>query len=1136
MAYVPEDLLKSAEVSLVGPSADGEVLSDRPNELYVLGLLFPHDTEPEEDDFDTPDSTGGKGDNTDGRGESGTGRGSDDAPEREHATQHLPSSIGIRCRIAPSAGEIAAEVRFATYEKTAAGWKRIPEARTVSISGEGKEDVLDAGGNTLARLTWRTEDDDDPSGGVILYVSLANAMKKYNDAGPGSKDKKCERILFQPSIRLSGKAGSFVDSGATADRRLLMPDEIPLEMLYREQKVYARGHMCSADWDKSGSHPAYVFTVLMPHYQSKWIEFASESDDSLPAPIDMVDIYKAADQQELYDMLKDIPEKYARWISSEESAAEEIDSDDFRRVLSDNVRQCNRIRERIADGLELLRDPASRDIYDAFKITNRAMLWQMSRYRWAGRRFKSGGRGGPPPDPLVPGVNLWRPFQIAFLLMNLRGIADTASDIGKRDRMTADLLWFPTGGGKTEAYMALATFAMVLRRLRRGGGDGAGVSIIMRYTLRLLTVQQFERAATLICALEHFRRLDPQTLGTEPFLIGLWVGGSLTPNNPEHSADALGGSRGGGDRNRGRRTGSPSQLVFCPWCGSGMSNSNYRVDSKKTQWTIARCLDQGCDFYSDDPLDIKRALPVLTVDFDIYRRCPSLIIATVDKFARLPWKPEASSLFGIVDRKCSRCGYLTSTSDHKESWHHKSGGGGTALHVERLDPPDVIIQDELHLITGPLGTMVGLYETAVDYLCSFGAAGETRPKIVASTATISGAEGQIAKLFDRKNATIFPCPVARPDNMFFWWESKTNGRLYTGVSFSHRSVKFTMARLYAALLQRANEIKSGNADVTTVDPYWTLVGYFNSIRELGGATRLVEDDIRDNIRSLSERPSSSAPPRSLSDPVEITSRVTGQEIRDVRRRLELGPSSEETLDVLLATNMISVGIDVERMGLMAIAGQPKTMSEYLQASGRIGRRRDVPGAVFTLFNPYKPRDLSHYEGFVGDHLKLQQSVEPAGVTPFSGPAVDRAIHAVMISMIRHTIPSMSDNCDAENLEQNAKEIDAIKGAILARYASVEDEDADGEKCGQLRSKLDRFVDNWLQHISVAHQRPDRVCYEDDSLHARFGNVKKKNYVLMKDFAAGGRPGQSFPWPTPGSLRDVEAEAGMFYGRAMEEAG
>ena len=1134
MADIPDDLLKTAKDYLIGPATSDEVLPDRPNEFYVLGLLFPGDTEREDDDFDTPDSADRRGNRSDGHGASGTGRGADDAPEKEHAAHHLPSSIGIRCRLASGVDQIRAEVRFATYEKTGSGWKRSPVMQTLTLSSDGNNDVKNAEGDVLAHLTWRTEDDRNPSGGVTLSVFLSNAMKKYHDSGPGSKDKKSERILFQPSIVLSGQSGSFIDSGATADRRLLMQDEIPLEMLYRERKVYARGYGCSADWDRKGTHPTRVFTDLMPHYQSKWIEFSSESDDSLPHSIDMVDVEEAACPQELYDLLKDIPEKYSMWISAEEGTAQDINNDDYRMVLSDNSKKCARIRERIADGLDLLRDPARRDIYDAFKITNRVMLWQMSRYRWAMQRFKSGGSGGPTPDTSARGENMWRPFQVAFLLMNLRGMADAASDAGKSDRAMADLLWFPTGGGKTEAYMALAAFTMVLRRLRRGDGDGAGVSIIMRYTLRLLTVQQFERAATLICALEHYRRTDPQkTLGTEPFLIGLWVGGQLTPNTPEDSAEALGGSSGGGGR--GWSTGSPSQLVFCPWCGNKMSDANYKVDQKRTRWTITHCLDAGCDFYSADPFDTERALPVLTVDFDIYRRCPSMIIATVDKFARLPWKPEASSLFGIVDRKCSGCGYLTTTSRHDESRHRESRGGGTVIHTQRLDPPDLIIQDELHLITGPLGTMTGLYETAVDYLCSFDTPRGMRPKIVASTATISGAEKQMARLFNRKDTCIFPCPLARPDDMFFWRESKADGRLYAGVSFSHRSMKFTMARIYASLLQRAHELKSGRTDTTAVDPYWTLVGYFNSIRELGGTTRLVEDDIPDNIRSLSDRTPGSTP-RQLSDPVEVSSHVTGQDLRDVRRRLELGSSSGDLIDVLLATNMISVGIDVERMGLMAIDGQPKTMSEYIQASGRIGRRKDVLGAVFTLFNPYKPRDLSHYEGFVGDHLKLQQAVEPSGITPFSEPAVDRAFHAVMISMIRHTIPSMSANCGADNLEQNLKRIDAIKGAILNRYASVEDKDENSERYSRLRSKLDRFVDNWRRYISEARQDQDHVCYEDDSAHTRYRNIPKKKYALMKDFATGGQPGQSFPWPTPGSLRDVEAEAGMFYGRAREAAG
>ena len=1118
---IPEDLMKYVKAYLVGPAADNEVINDRPNEHYVLGILFPAGARSTPEDFDTPDSSGG-GKHSGEHGSTGAGHGSDDAPEREQVPYRLPSSIGIMCRIADVAAKITATASFATYEKTELGWKRNPVSQTLVVTGTGEEDIINSNGETLAKLTWITGGGDKPTVSATMSVFLSNAMEEYNGRGPGSRDARCERMIFQASIRLDSKRGSFVDSGTTLDRRALMPDEVPLEMLYRERKVYARGYGCAANWDRRGTYPQFIFTETVPHYQSKRIDYELEGDSLLPNPINMVDVDKAESPQALYDLLHDISKKYHRWIVHEESQAKEINNDDFKDALTENVRKCKNAMNRIIDGLEMLRDPANHDVYVAFKAANHAMLLQRLRYREAVRRSKTGIKTSKYLEVADSDKNTWRPFQMAFLLMSLRGIADPESDKGRIDRSTADLLWFPTGGGKTEAYSALAAFAMILRRLRRGNSDGAGVSVIMRYTLRLLTIQQFERAATLICALEHMRRLDPNTLGDEPFLIGLWVGSKLTPNNPENSSEAISGT------GNLERSGSPSQLVFCPWCGHDMSTANYCVDKKRTKWTIARCLDPGCDFYSRDPLDIKRALPILTVDHDIYRRCPSMIIATVDKFARLPWKAESSSLFGIVERHCDRCGYLTRGSRHEETWHYESDGKVVVQNAARLDPPDLIIQDELHLITGPLGTMVGLYETVVDYLCSFAAPGGRHPKIVASTATIKGAEEQISRLFNVKDTCVFPSPVARPDNMFFWWESEADGRLYVGTSFSHRSSKFAFARLCAALLQRVHEINDDNSIADAVEPYWTLVAYFNSIRELGSAARLAEDDILENIKTLSKRSGNTQ--RKMSDTVEITGNVDGQRIRLIRKRLELDSTSDESIDMLLATNMISVGIDLNRLGLMTVAGQPKSVSEYIQATGRIGRRKGIPGAVFTMFNRYKPRDLSQYEDFVGDHSRLQQAVEPAALTPFSDPAVNRAIHAVFIAMIRHTIPGMSNNCDAEKLNQYEKEINGIKLAIIDRFASVENIDKNNIKCTQLMGTLDKFTENWGMHIKKAHGESNSVCYSDDSWDGAQGGPKRNKLVLMRDFATGRQDYHELPRPTPGSLRDVEAMAGLFYDR------
>jgi len=483
-----------------------------------------------------------------------------------------------------------------------------------------------------------------------------------------------------------------------------------------------------------------------------------------------------------------------------------------------------------------------------------------------------------------------------------------------------------------------------------GGDGGLGVSVMMRYTLRLLTLQQFERASTLICALEIMRRREPNRLGREPFLIGLWVGYSLTPNSWQDSKNAI-------DKLvRGETpAGSPAQLNFCPWCGSNIKcdryQNDYYFDDKKTKWTIIHCSNTACDFYHRDRGDTQRALPVLTVDFDIYRRCPSLLIATVDKFARLTWKPETSSIFGIVNRKCPRCGFLNHSSDHPEGSHR--GGGGVVENVNRLNGPDLIIQDELHLITGPLGTMVGLYETAVEYLCSLTRENGIRPKIVVSTATIRGVEDQVKKLYNRKRLETFPPPALDYGDSFFWWEENEGGRRYVGLSYSHRSMKFALGRIYSSLLQRVFEISQSGNQNNVLDPYWTVVGYFNSTRELGGAIRLVEDDVKSNIRKMVSLIDSHAQfqERTFSGPDELTGRRTGEEIKELRKRLESDINSRDSIDILLATNMISVGIDVNRLGLMVVDGQTKNISEYIQATGRIGRRPEVPGLVFSCHPP-----------------------------------------------------------------------------------------------------------------------------------------------------------------------------------------
>lgn len=1129
---IRNELVDEVKKYFVGPYDEAESLNDYPEEAYVSGLLFPKQSGQEPEDMD--EFQAGSSDEDSGTTE-----------ENVHSRAWvLQNSIGIKCTLKPDVYSVNVEVEYARYTRDANVWKRIPsDAKKFTLDLNDPRchlDIPDSSNEPESRITWDVSlDRSSPPMYKVLSVFLSNEMSQPDDVDDsGSKrafaERKTirnERVLFQPSIKIQSDDGKmFLSDEAGSENTLDTPEEKSLDLLFHNSPVFAQGYNCSAGWDMENNPPKYVKTEIIPVYDSKKIQFSSDTEYDRPSKVDMVKLDSAKTPYDVRTILEPLLSRYQNWIGRVLEQTNRItDANGSRKNTAlQNHQKCMDTLKRIHDGLDLLEDSRHPEIFESFKLANRAMLYQRARYDFAIGKSKKRKKLGSSPNVFKEDEYFWRPFQIAFLLMSLRGLSDIETDDGKDQRKAVDLLWFPTGGGKTEAYMALAAYTMILRRIRGIGtdGEGLGVSVVMRYTLRLLTIQQFERASTLICALEIMRRKNPGRLGNEPFLIGLWVGRGLTPNRQDDSKMAI------QKLSRGEpSSSSPAQLNFCPWCGSDIRCDRYQNDyhvDDRTKWTLVHCPNVGCDFYHRDRSDIKRALPVITVDDDVYTRCPSLLIATVDKFARLPWNPETASLFGIVDRKCPRCGFLNHSSGH-DAGYHKGPPRETVRNIDRLNGPDLIIQDELHLITGPLGTMVGLYETAVEYLSSLHNNG-IGPKIVVSTATVRGVEGQIRKLYNRKRLNTFPPPAIDYGDSFFWWYSKDPGRRYVGLSYSHRSMKFALGRLYSSLLQRVHEIRQ-TVDDDKVDPYWTLVAYFNSTRELGSAIRLVEDDVRSNIRKMTSliESHSGFQERQLKNPEELTGRRTGDEIKDLRGRLEQDMDSRGSIDVLLATNMISVGIDVNRLGLMVVDGQTKNTSEYIQATGRIGRRDGVPGLVFTLYNPYKPRDLSHYENFVGTHATLQKSVEPAGLTPFSDKAMERALHAVFISLVRLVIRHLSQNRSASVFERGDPHVARLIKAIVDRYTSVQELSEAHPDHGLAETILNQFQDNWEQFITNSSSG-ESVFYLDDSKYVPYGNVLKKERTLMTDFAEKtvARKERGFPKETPGSLRDVETEAKLFY--------
>ena len=777
--------------------------------------------------------------------------------------------------------------------------------------------------------------------------------------------------------------------------------------------------------------------------------------------------------------LEPLVEQYRDWIAGQRQDAAAFEGR-RREVADELVLKASSAADRIQAGIDLLADP---DVLDAFRIANRAMAA-------AARRRRALEDKEAPQDVAAPA---WRPFQLAYVLMNLRGIAEPTHP----ERDVVDLLFFPTGGGKTEAYFGLSAFTLVLRRLRHPGAESRGLSVLMRYTLRLLTLDQLGRAAALICALELERERAPERLGEWPFEIALWVGRAATPNYMGRKGDT-------GDKSarvktlRYARDSSrepPLPIEQCPWCGKPFRKQSFRLHPNTNEPTdlLVYCVNRRCDFSR------KRHLPIVAVDEPIYQRRPAFMIATADKFAALPWTGETARFFH----------------------------GGDPDHPR---PPDLIIQDELHLISGPLGTMAGLYETAIDRLCTRRVGDENvRPKVIASTATVRMAQKQIQALFDRRQVAVFPAPGLDRRNSFFAREaskSPDDVRLYVGVAAQGRGPRVVFLRSMITLMaaaQAAWEAAAGaGTDPNPADPYMTAVAYFNALRELGSARRIVEDEIGARLVSYAERKRLGetaglfANRQIAFEPVELTSRVTTANVADAKRRLALDFTTDQRIDVALATNMISVGLDVSRLGLMLVAGQPKTTSEYIQATSRVGRDPARPGLVVTLLNVHKPRDRSHYERFPAFHESFYRNVEATSVTPFSSRALDRGLPAVAVALARLGIPGLTPNPAARRVAAHHSATDAIARAVGDRARRH----ADGLPAGveqTVQGRVRSLFDDWA---ALAHEA-GQVGVTFGYARGRSENVSTPLLREMIDPDRETLNDQQLRFRAPRSLRDVE---------------
>ncbi|WP_258344948.1 helicase-related protein [Saccharopolyspora gregorii] len=1000
------------------------------------------------------------------------------------ANKFKPSAMAIsfQCEV-PSEGSLAVTIKGAYYDRisvTWAGlhrpriwWVRRPFELTGRIPGRT---LLDATNNrknvslkpigelrvtpTLQvfsrRLPGRAADSTE------RLITMA-ALNTTPGSGPSS-------ALFQMTFRAQPDGGIRITAYPDVEQHEPDPEEQSIALLYRDRLTYAIGHGCAADWKTlSGQSlatevwaeplPAHEVVSLTPN-----VYMTASDGTRQPVTVSMEELANGTDAGRV--QVETVLRLYREWIEARKAEIDDLPQK-FHQAALRHMDQAQLALDRMRAGWQLVTtDPTAKR---AFRLANEAMLFQQLRSSFERRpveRHRDGRlvvTGSHPTPTPVPGKGNWRPFQIAFLLASLPELIDRTQST----RSIVDLIFFPTGGGKTEAYLGAAAVSLLARRLRKK--DDAGTDTLMRYTLRLLTSQQFLRAAALVCVLEDIRSRNEDELGTMPFGIGIWLGGSSTPNNWDQARENL--------RQLASHNSAQNKflLLRCPWCGTEMGPKRkpgrgqdiigYEPVGKKVEF---RCADRACRFGG------RRKLPVHVVDQDIYDSRPSIVIGTVDKFAMMAWRPEARAIFGLAD-------------------------DGS----RRFSPPGLIIQDELHLISGPLGSMVGLYEPVIDDLCTDKRNEEPLPpKIIAATATIRRYEDQVRGLFGRAQVALFPPHGLTEGHSFFAEPALLEngepepGRRYLGIlSASLGSTQTVQVRVAAATLQGAVDIPDADKD-----GYWTNLNFLNSLRELGNTVSLIQSDIPDYLAGLRRREDLKSP-RWPRIPMELTSRRRSDDIPKAIEQLQIAYGDPGCVDICLASNIIEVGVDIDRLGLMTIVGQPKTTAQYIQVSGRVGRRPDrSPGLVLTIYGAAKPRDRSHYERFRTYHEQLYAQVEPTSVTPYAAPVLKRALHAATVAHIRQSAEITLPVYPFPESEYDAA-VDLLRErAVIADPGELQTLEQEQRKRAKEWAKWERT--DWSANIRGGDPKQGLMRYAG----------------TLPDLTA-----EATMWDVPTSMRNVDAE-------------